>query len=158
MLRRRHRPGEAAGRRTLDQMGCSASRLIEANQQPLLVNWREKIGVPSKAISIDVLPEPVGPTMRLIAPFLNVTSSSTRRTKLRRLRPGVTVPSLSLLHVKAASRIPMTSGSTSAEGTMNCSSSPFSSLSYLSMSSVWKEIFRRCRLYLKRPIPGEQTR
>ena len=67
---------------------------------------------------MDVLPEPVGPTMRLIAPRLKVTSSSMRRLQLRRPRPGVAVPSLSLLQVKQASRMPMTSGSTSLVGTM----------------------------------------
>lgn len=46
---------------------------------------------PSSAISIDVFPEPVGPTMRFIPPVLNTRSSSIRRRNS--WREGVRVPS-----------------------------------------------------------------
>ena len=108
-------PGhEEAGHMTRVQMECSASRLCSA-----LAGAHTNACAadsPSSAMSIDVFPEPVGPTIKLIAPRLKVTSFSIRNAKLRRLRPGVSVPSLSLLQVKAASRMPMISGSTSMGG------------------------------------------
>lgn len=93
--------------------------------------------IPSNAIRSDVFPEPVCPIIRLIHPFLNATSSSMRRVKLRLFDPGVTVPSFSGIQVKDEARIPMISDSwielLGLTGT-GITSSPF--VVYLSRSSV----------------------
>lgn len=56
---------------------------------------------------MEVLPEPVGPTMRLIRPFLKSSSPSTCSLNERVPLPGVERRSLSLVHVKDASPKPM---------------------------------------------------
>ena len=68
-------------------------------------------------MSSDVLPEPVGPTIRLKRPRLNTTSSSIRSVKLRRFGPGVMEPSFSFDQVNDAPRMPITSLSTVCGGT-----------------------------------------
>lgn len=60
-------------------------------------------------MSIDVLPEPVGPTIRLMWPRLKRSSSSIRNVKVLLILPGVNVPSASFAQVNEASRNPMTS-------------------------------------------------
>ena len=69
--------------------------------------------IPSKAMSSDVLPEPVCPIMRFTQPRLKKISSSMRKVKLRRADPGVAVPLLSEFQVKDDARIPMAASSTS---------------------------------------------
>lgn len=64
---------------------------------------------PSKAINMDVFPDPVGPTMRLIWPRWKNKSPSIRSTKLRFEDPGVDEMFSSLAQVKVALRKPMTS-------------------------------------------------
>lgn len=57
-------------------------------------------------MSTDVLPEPVGPMMRLIAPSLNFTSSSILRRNV--CRDGVGVPpAFSSVHEKFARPMPI---------------------------------------------------
>ncbi len=59
-------------------------------------------------MSTDVLPEPVGPSIKLNAPFLKITSLSMRRRKGR--LEGVEVPSVLLLdQEKSACPNPMSS-------------------------------------------------
>ena len=60
-------------------------------------------------MSIDVLPDPVGPSTRLTLPRLNVSSSSISSLNTRRDGVGVMFPSSDAVQVNEALRKPMTS-------------------------------------------------
>lgn len=67
-------------------------------------------GLPRSAMSSDVFPDPVGPTIKLILPRWKSSSSSTLSTNLRlRAPPDVCEGAASLDQVKEAWRMPMTS-------------------------------------------------
>lgn len=87
---------------------------------------------PNSAMSSDVLPHPVGPTMRLMRPDLNATSSSTRSLKARLSGRGDAVPSL-LFHVNELARIPTYSRASGAKAW----TSPEGPSVNVSRSSVW---------------------
>jgi len=70
----------------------------------------------SNAISTELFPHPVGPTIMLMHPGLKNNSSSILSLKLR--RPGVIVPDGSFAHVKVAFLKPMASGGGAFEGSM----------------------------------------
>ena len=58
-------------------------------------------------MSIDVLPDPVGPSTRLTLPRLNVSPSSMKSLKTRRDEVGVIFPSSDAVQVKEALRKPI---------------------------------------------------
>jgi hypothetical protein len=95
---------------------------------------------PSKAINRDVLPEPVGPTTRLIQPHLKNNSSSMRRKNCR--LDGVNDPLLVLDHEKTALRKPISLGSTSAPSAMTPTVSSLAFSMKESNSSVWENDHR----------------
>ena len=89
----------------------------------------------SNAISTELFPHPVGPTIILIHPGLKNNSPSILSLKLR--LPGVITPDGSLAHVKVAFLKPMVSGGGAFEGSM---ASMRVSESYMSSSSVYMRI------------------
>ena len=94
------------GRTSSDRLECSASHLKRRQPRHDIVLI---VYLPRRAINIDVLPEPVGPTMRLIRPFLKSSSPLIRSLNGRVPLPGVEGISVSFNHVKHASLKPMAS-------------------------------------------------
>lgn len=90
--------------------------------------------IPNSAINMEVFPEPVGPTIRLIQSCLKMSSSSIRSTNLR--FDGVSEPSTSFDHAKVASRKPMASSLDWASLVNSCIE--FSSSENESSSSVYQ--------------------
>lgn len=91
---------------------------------------------PSKAMSNDVFPDPVGPTMRLIAPRLKRSSSSILSVNVLLVPPGVNDPSFSFDQVKDESRNPITSGDTLGLGRTSSADSASDFVVNSSKSSV----------------------
>ena len=87
------------GRTSSDRLECSASHLKRRQPRHDIVLI---VYLPRRAINIDVLPEPVGPTMRLMCPFLKSSSPSIRSLNGRVPLPGVEGISVSFNHVKHA--------------------------------------------------------
>ena len=86
----------------------------------------------SNAISMELFPHPVGPTIILMHPGLKNNSPSILSLKLR--LPGVIAPDGSFAHWKVAFLKPMASGGGTFEGSM---ASTLLSESYMSSSSVY---------------------
>lgn len=110
-LRMRHRsPGEDS-RTSLGLMGCNAAPLCRRTLMTMkrisTVIFPVMCHSPSNAMSSDVFPDPVGPTIRLILPRWNRSSSSIVSTKCRlRVPPGVREAAVLLDQENDACRIP----------------------------------------------------
>lgn len=136
VLHTQHRQSGEGGSTSRVQTGYSASRL--SSDELRCQGGLEHSDAPSKAIKNEVLPEPVGPTMRFIRPCFNCTSASIRSTKflLDRLGvpgdTGVETPWFSFVQVNAALRMPMMSRVTMVFGiraSASCDSAEYSSSS-----------------------------
>lgn len=94
-------------------MGCSAAPLNRRTFRVSMGTCQAKAqvrGLPSSAMSSEVFPEPVGPTIKLIFPRWKSSSSSTLSTNLRlRAPPDACEGTAPLDQVKEAWRMPMTS-------------------------------------------------